>query len=114
MGRACSARSQGTGTRRHRPEREDTLNEIDLIKYDHFGAMTNREVILLIRSGYGWDVGHWTKDSVAPTSNYDTPQEAAARAMQLMDITEPVVPQTWPEIAQIGGPPSPPPPKPTR
>lgn len=85
------------------------MAEIDEIKREHFEAMKPREVVLLVKHDYGWSVGHWLPDGVAPTTAYDTPQEAAARTLQLLNIKEPVTPQDWPEIAQIGGPPSPPP-----
>jgi hypothetical protein len=77
--------------------------EVEQIKRDHFDALRSREVILLVKHDYGWHVEQWTPTGVAPTSAYDTPQEAAARALQLMKIKEPVVPQDWPEVAQIGG-----------
>lgn len=85
------------------------MSEIDQIKREHFEALESREVILIVKADYGYEVEQWTPGSVAPTSGYDTPQEAAARACQLLKLTEPVTPQSWPEVAQIGGPPSPPP-----
>jgi hypothetical protein len=85
------------------------MDEIEQIKREHFEALLSRRVILLVMHDYGWEVEQWSPGGVAPTSGYDTPQEAAARALQLMKIKEPVVPQSWPEIAQIGGPPAPPP-----
>lgn len=87
--------------------------EIDDIKREHFAALQTREVIMLVRSDYGYQVRHWLPDGVAPTSDYDTAAEAAARACQLLKLTAPVTPQNWPEIAQIGeggGPP----PKPSK
>lgn len=79
------------------------MSEIDEIKSEHFNDLRHREVIMLVKHDYGYQVEHWTPTGVAPTSDYDTPQEAAARALQLMKLTEPVTPQDWPEIAQIGG-----------
>lgn len=84
-------------------------SEVEQIKREHFENLRNRKVILLVRADYGWEVRQWSQDDVAPTSGYDTPQEAAARALQLMGLKKPIDPQSWPEIAQIGGAPSPPP-----
>lgn len=83
--------------------------EVEEIKREHFEALKSRNVILIVKSDYGYQIGQWSPDGVAPTSDYDTPQEAAARACQLLDLKEPVTPQNWPEIAQMGGQPSPPP-----
>lgn len=80
------------------------MSELDDIRRENFEAIKGREVVMLIRSDYGWEVAHWLESGgVAPTSNYDTPQEAAARACQLLKLTGPVTPQDWPEVAQIGG-----------
>lgn len=75
---------------------------IDEIKDEHLASLRQREVIIIETSDYGYRVHQWTADSVMPTSDYDTPQEAAARAAQLLGIKEPVVPQNWPERACIG------------
>lgn len=77
--------------------------EIEEIKRQHFEALKSRDVILIVKADYGYQIGQWSPDGVAPTSDYDTPQEAAARACQLLKLTEPVTPQNWPEVAQIGG-----------
>lgn len=77
--------------------------EVEQIKQDRFAALKSREVVLLVKHDYGYQVEKWFPDGVAPTSDYDTPAEAAARAMQLLGLKEPVKPQDWPEIAQIGG-----------
>jgi len=80
------------------------MNEMDEIRRESLAAMGGRDVVLLVKADYGWEVANWlASGGTAPTSAYDTPQEAAARAMQLMGLTEPVKPQDWPEIAQIGG-----------
>lgn len=86
--------------------------EIEQIKTEHFEAIRGRKVVLLIKSDYGWDVETWSPGGVAPTSSYDTAQEAGARVLQLLGLKEPVTPQSWPEIAQIGNGGGPPP-KPT-
>lgn len=77
--------------------------EIAAIKTEHFSALAKREVILIVRHDYGYQVEHWLPDGMAPTSSYDTPCEAAARALQLMGIKAPIHPQDRPEVAQIGG-----------
>jgi hypothetical protein len=85
------------------------MNEIDDIKRHAYELLKRRDVILIVKEDYGYSIQRWLPDGVCPTSDYDTPQEAAARACQLLKLTEPVKPQDWPEIAQIGGEPSPPP-----
>jgi hypothetical protein len=90
------------------------MSEMDDIRQRNFERLKGREVVMLIKGDYGWEVAHWLESGgVAPTSSYDTPQEAAARACQLLKLTDPVAPQDWPEIAQIGEGSSPPP-KPIR
>lgn len=80
------------------------MSEMDDIRQEYFQGFKGREVVMLIKADYGWEVAHWlASGGVAPTSSYDTPQEAAARACQLMGLTETVTPQSWPEVAQIGG-----------
>lgn len=85
------------------------MSEIDDIKRHAYELLKRRDVILIAKEDYGYSVQQWFGDGVAPTSDYDTPQEAVARACQILKLTEPVTPQDWPEIAQIGGPSSPPP-----
>jgi hypothetical protein len=75
--------------------------EVDEIKAECFERLGERWSIAIVKSDYGWRVEQWTGDSIFPSSDYDTPQEAAARALQLLGISEPVTPQTWPEIAEI-------------
>lgn len=73
------------------------------IKRWHFDNLMRREVVMLVKADYGWEVRHFlATGGVAPTSSYDTPHEAAARALQLLRIKEPVAPQDKPEIAGIG------------
>lgn len=80
------------------------MTEMDEIRRQNFEALAGREVVMLIKADYGWEVAQWmASGGVAPKSSYDTPQEAAARALQLLKLTEPVKPQDWPEVAQIGG-----------
>ena len=88
--------------------------DVDDIKRETFEKHLQGHVIMLVKADYGWTVMRWTADSVCPPSDYDTAQEAAARALQLLRLTEPVTPQDWPEAIGIGpdpGPPPPPPPK---
>jgi hypothetical protein len=80
------------------------MSEMDDIRQENYEALKGREVVLLIKVDYGWEVAHWlASGSTAPTTSYDTPQEAAARACQMLGLTEPVKPQDWPESIQIGG-----------
>lgn len=83
--------------------------EIAEIKREHFEAIKSRRVVMVVASDYGYDVEQWTPDGVAPTSTYDTAQEAGARALQLLGLKEPVKPQDWPEVIGIGPNPGPPP-----
>lgn len=76
--------------------------EVLAIKQQHFSAIQQRHVLLLVQADYGYEVRYWMPDGVAPTSAYDTPHEAVARAMQLLGIAAPVAPQSWPEVFQIG------------
>ena len=75
---------------------------IDAIKDEHIANLRKREVFMIERSEYGYRVHHWTADGVGPQSDYDTPHEAAARVLQLLNIKEPVKPQDWPERVCIG------------
>lgn len=75
---------------------------IDEIKNEHIANLRKRDVIMIEKSDYGYRVHHWTPDGVAPQSDYDIPQEAAACVLQLLKITEPVKPQDWPERVCIG------------
>lgn len=94
------------------PKPRPSGDDVSQIKQAYFHWMKDRASILIIKSDYGFEVAQWLETGgVAPTSNYDTAQEAAARVLQLLKIKEPITPQTWPEIAQIGGPPSAPPPR---
>lgn len=77
---------------------------MDDMKAARLKALEGREVVLIVKADYGYRVEQWLgSGGLPPTSDYDTPQEAAARACQLLALTEPVKPQDWPEIAQIGG-----------
>lgn len=76
--------------------------EVAEIKAEHFETLKGREVIILARSDYGWDVEHWVPDGVWPNCSYDNANEAAARVLQCLDIREPITPQSWPETTHIG------------
>lgn len=86
--------------------------EVEEIKREAFADLKARRVIMLVEADYGFDVRQWTPDGVAPTSSYDTAQEAAGRACQLLGLKEPVKPQDWPETVGIGVGGPPPKPKP--
>ena len=84
--------------------------EVEQIKNEQFKELKQRELIMIVRADYGYDVLHWSPTGVAPVSGgYDTPQEAAARACQLLGLTEAIIPQSWPESAVIGPSPGKPP-----
>lgn len=76
--------------------------ELERIKDEHVANLRKRHVVMIETSDYGYRVHQWSPDGVAPQSDYDTPHEAAARALQLLGIREPVTPQSWPEEVQIG------------
>lgn len=86
--------------------------EVEQIKNDSFADIKTRRVIMLVEADYGFDVRQWSPDGVAPTSSYDSAQEAAARALQLLGLKEPISPQDWPETVGIGDAGAPPKPKP--
>lgn len=75
---------------------------IEEIKDENYANLRGRTCIIIEQSDYGYRVHKWTPDGVAPQADYDTPHEAAARAMQLLGIKEPVKPQDWPERVCIG------------
>lgn len=85
------------------------MPDIDEIKREHFADLTKRRVILIVHHDYGFNVEQWLPNGVAPTSSYDTAQEAAARALQLLGLKDPITPQSWPETVGIGDNPGPPP-----
>ena len=76
--------------------------EVERIKDEHYANLRKRNVIMIEQSDYGYRMHQWSPDGVAPQSDYDTPHEAAARALQLLGIAEPIAPQSWPEQVQIG------------
>lgn len=76
--------------------------EVERIKDAHYANLRKRNCIIIEQSDYGYRVHQWSPDGVAPQSDYDIPQEAAARALQLLKIKEPVKPQDWPEEVCIG------------
>lgn len=65
--------------------------------------MANVVTITLKQSERGWDVIEETSDgSRFPTTSYPNAAKAAARVLQLMELTQPVTPQDWPESVCIG------------
>lgn len=88
--------------------------EVEKIKDGHFAELRKRDIIILVKADYGYEIRQMSPTGVCPTSGYDTPQEAGARALQLLGIKEPVTPQDRPEVAGFGdttGGPPPPEPK---
>jgi hypothetical protein len=84
--------------------------DLEVIRQEHIEALRGREVILLVKTDYGWNVEHWLDSGgIAPTTGYDTPAEATARVLQLLGLTGPVTSQNWPEAVGIGDNPGPPP-----
>lgn len=78
------------------------MSDVDDIKLEAFNSIRRRRVILIVQSDYGYRVDEWTSDSVFPSTDYDTPHEAGARALQLLGLSEPVTPQDWPEEIGLG------------
>lgn len=76
--------------------------EVSRIKDEHYAKLRTRRVVMIEHSDYGYRVHEWSPDGVAPQSDYDTPNEAAARAMQLLGIKDAVKPQDWPESVCVG------------
>ena len=72
------------------------------IKRAHYERLKSGDVLMIETSQNGYVVHQWSADGVAPQSTHKTPMEAVARVAQLMKITSPVVPQSWPETVQIG------------
>lgn len=50
----------------------------------------------------GWDVIQTDGENIWPTTSYPNSAKAAARVLQLMELTQPVTPQNWPERVCIG------------
>ena len=63
--------------------------ELERIKDEHFAVIRKRDIVMIVKGDYGWEVHQWSPDGVAPQSEYDTPHEAAARALQLLKIEVP-------------------------
>lgn len=76
--------------------------EVQAIKRDAFAALQAGNVVMLVKTDYGYRVEQWFPDGVAPQNEYDTPNEALARAAQLLGVKDPIVPQDWPERVCIG------------
>lgn len=65
----------------------------------------NRLQIRITQSSRGWDVQEFypdSPDSSGPMSSYPNAALAAARVLQLLELTQPISPQTWPEDVCIG------------
>ena len=77
------------------------MKTVDEIKRDAFPVLAAGTVVMIVKADYGWRVERWTPDGVAPQSEYDTPDEALARAAQIMGVSQPIVPQSWPEDVHV-------------
>lgn len=86
------------------PSGEDEMidAEVERIRDEHYANLRKRDCIIIERSDYGYRVHQWSPGGVAPQSDYDTPHEAIARALQLLKVSEPVKRQDWPEEVCIG------------
>lgn len=79
------------------------MNDLDMMKADRAATLaTSKETIAIEMGVDGFTVHHWKADSVMPATTYATPGLAAARVLQLLQLTEAVTPQDHPEIACIG------------
>lgn len=80
----------------------DPDEEIVAIQRAQFEASRLAHRWIIVEGLEGYEVHEHTIDGVAPCSVYQTKAEAAARLLQLLDISEPVTPQNWPERVCIG------------
>lgn len=78
------------------------MDRVEQIKRDALPRLMAATVYMIVATDYGFRVEHWTPDGVAPQFDYDTPQEAVARVMQVMGIADAVKPQDHPEPCCVG------------
>ena len=65
--------------------------------------MSAQHEITIRQSERGWDViERLPTGGTCPTTSYPNAGKAAARVLQLMELTQPVTPQNWPERVCIG------------
>ncbi len=66
--------------------------------------MTDSWVYSVRETKIGWIVESFNNDSdeSMPQSFYETKEQAAARLLQLLEIKEPISPQSWPEQVFLG------------
>ena len=57
---------------------------------------------IIAETDFGFEAHEWSADGVAPWSTYPVKEAAAARVLQLLEITHAIVPQSWPEDVCIG------------
>ena len=76
--------------------------EIEAIRWENLKRITKaRRTIMVVEIDGKFEVHDHSPTGIAPCSEYESKQKAAARVLQLLHIG-PVAPQTWPEIACIG------------
>lgn len=76
------------------------MDDIDIIKSEHYEANRHKEIISIVREDNGqFGIYQQTERSVSPYIKYPTARLAAARALQLLNIG-PVAPQYKPEEIQ--------------
>lgn len=56
---------------------------------------------IIVAEPEGFSVHQHDCDGVAPSHVYQTKAAAAARLLQLLGLTEPVLPQSWPETVLV-------------
>ena len=76
-------------------------HEVSVIKFGRFKELASAHVLMIVRDGCKYRVEQWSPDGIAPTSNYPTPETAAARVLQLLRIKDSVAPQDHPEICGL-------------
>lgn len=78
-------------------------SEVAAIKREHFEVLRDSSAIMIVETLTGYQVWQWSPDGAAPASDYPNARGAAGRACQLLGLVQAVIPQSWPEVAQIGG-----------
>ena len=75
---------------------------VEEIRDEHYARIRQRDCYLIEKTDYGFKVHDWSADGIGPSFDYDTPQEAVARVAQIIGLTEPVMPQNWPQPVCVG------------
>jgi hypothetical protein len=84
---------------------ERPINEwsIDEIQFDWLMANAQKQRIVVVSEPDGsFTVHQHTANSVFPSCAYPSAATAAARVLQLLGVSIPVTPQSWPERVEIG------------